>query len=163
VYQIGNGYFLNIPIPMYVAALGFAFTWFLLHLNPFGIRLYALGGNEEAAILAGVNASRLKIAIYTFSGLLSGIGGVVLTLRVQSGQPLLGTGLELQTIAAVVVGGASLFGGKGRLTGTLLGVILIGVLNNGLDTIGVSSFIQQIVIGLAILVAVWFTTERGRR
>ena len=163
VYQVGNGYYLGIPIPMYVAALGFAFTWFLLHLTPFGIRLYALGGNEEAAILAGVNTPRSKVAIYTLSGLLAGVGGVVLTLRVQSGQPLLGTGLELQTIAAVVVGGASLFGGKGRIVGTLLGVILIGVLNNGLDIVGVSSFIQQIVIGMAILVAVWFTTQRGRR
>jgi ribose transport system permease protein len=162
VYVIGNGYFLGIPIPIYVAGIGFILVWCLLYLTPFGTRLYAVGGNEEAALLAGVNISRIKIAAYTMSGLLAGVGGVVLTLRVQSGQPLLGSGLELQTIAAVVIGGTSLFGGKGSLVGSLYGVIIIGVLANGLDILGVSSFVQQIIIGATTLGAVLFTTARRR-
>ncbi len=163
VYVIGNGYWLGIPIPIYVAGIAFVLVWGLLYLTPFGTRLYALGGNEEAAVLAGVNTSRIKIVVYTLSGLLAGVGGVVLTLRVQSGQPLLGSGLELQTIAAVVIGGTSLFGGKGSLVGSLYGVIIIGVLANGLDILSVSSFVQQIIIGATTLGAVLFTTLRLRR
>jgi ribose transport system permease protein len=163
VYVIGNGYLLGIPIPIYVAGVAFLLIWGLLYLTPFGTRLYALGGNEEAAQLAGINTSRIKVVIYTISGLLAGVGGVVLTLRVQSGQPLLGSGLELQTIAAVVIGGTSLFGGKGSLVGSLYGVILIGILANGLDILSVSSFVQQIIIGATTLGAVLFTTlRRGR-
>lgn len=160
VYAIGNGYWLGIPIPIYVALTAFAIVWMVLNQTVFGIHVYALGGNEEAAVRAGIDVRRTKIAIYTASGFLAGLGGLILTLRVQSGQPLLGTDLNLQSIAAVVLGGTSLFGGRGRLTGTLLGVILIGVLANGLDIVGISTFVQSIVIGATLLVAVFLTTRR---
>jgi ribose transport system permease protein len=159
VYLIGNGYWLGIPVPIYVALGAFALVWFVLYRTTLGIHIYALGSNEEAAVLAGINVRTTKLVIYTVCGFLAGLGGMVLTLRVQSGQPLLGSDLNLQSIAAVVIGGTSLFGGRGRLTGTLFGVILIGVLSNGLDIAGISTFIQQIVIGAALLVAVYFTTR----
>jgi ribose transport system permease protein len=159
VYLIGNGYWFGIPVPIYVALAAFVLVWCVLYRTTLGIHIYAIGSNEEAAVLAGINVRRTKVLIYTLCGFLAGLGGLVLTLRVQSGQPLLGSDLNLQSIAAVVIGGTSLFGGRGRLTGTLFGVILIGVLSNGLDIAGISTFIQQIVIGASLLIAVYFTTR----
>jgi ribose transport system permease protein len=160
VYLIGNGYWGGIPVPIYVALAAFSLVWLILYRTAFGIRVYAVGSNEEAAVLAGINIRLTKVAIYTLCGFLAGVGGLILTLRVQSGQPLLGADLNLQSIAAVVLGGTSLFGGRGRLMGTLFGVVLIGVLSNGLDIAGISTFIQQIAIGGALLVAVYFTARR---
>jgi ribose/xylose/arabinose/galactoside ABC-type transport system permease subunit len=161
LYEIGNGYWLGIPIPIYVALIAFGIVWLLLNRTAFGLHVFAVGGNEQAAIRAGVHVARTKIAIYTISGFLAGLGGLILTLRVQSGQPLLGTELNLQSIAAVVLGGTSLFGGRGRLSGTLYGVIFIGVLANGLDIAGISTFIQEIVVGATLLIAVFFTTRQN--
>lgn len=160
LYLIGNGYWWGIPVPIFVALAAFGLVWLILHRTAFGIRVYSVGSNEEAATLAGINVRRTKVAIYALCGFLAGVGGVILTLRVQSGQPLLGADLNLQSIAAVVLGGTSLFGGRGRLTGTLFGVVLIGVLSNGLDIAGISTFIQQIAIGAALLIAVYFTARR---
>jgi ribose/xylose/arabinose/galactoside ABC-type transport system permease subunit len=163
IYWIGNGYVGEIPAPVIFAVAGLVLTWILLYRTRFGTYVYAIGGNEESAKLAGINVARVKILIYTWTGLLVAVGSLIMTARVRSGQPLLGSGLELQAIAAVVIGGVSLFGGKGRLMGTVWGVILIGILSNGLNLTGVSTFVQQIVIGAVIIVAVSATTLlRGR-
>jgi ribose/xylose/arabinose/galactoside ABC-type transport system permease subunit len=162
IFDIGNGYVLGIPAPVLFAVAGFAATWVLLNRTRFGTYIYAIGGNEATAKLAGINVARVKVLIYTWAGFLTAVGGLVLTARVKSGQPLLGSGLELQAIAAVVIGGVSLFGGRGRLSGTAWGVILIGILSNGLNLVGVSTFIQQIVIGAVIIVAVGATMAARR-
>jgi ribose/xylose/arabinose/galactoside ABC-type transport system permease subunit len=162
IYQIGNGYVGPIPAPVIFAVAGFAATWVLLYRTRFGTYVYAIGDNEESAKLAGINVPRVKVLIYTWTGLLAAVGGLVLTARVRSGQPLLGEGLELQAIAAVVIGGVSLFGGRGRLSGTIWGVILIGILSNGLNLVGVSTFVQQIVIGAVIVLAVGVATALQR-
>jgi ribose/xylose/arabinose/galactoside ABC-type transport system permease subunit len=163
VFQIGNGYVGPVPAPVIFAILGLALTWVLLNRTRFGVHVYAIGDNEESAKLAGINISRTKVLIYTWTGLLAAVGGLVLTARVRSGQPLLGEGLELQSIAAVVIGGVSLFGGRGRLSGTIWGVILIGILSNGLNLVGVSTFVQQIVIGAVIVLAVGVATALQRQ
>jgi ribose transport system permease protein len=145
------------------AVAGLALTWVLLYRTRFGTYVYAIGGNAESARLAGIDVGRVQVLIYTITGFLAGVGGVVLSARVKSGQPLLGEGLELESIAAVVIGGVSLFGGKGRLAGTVWGVILIGILSNGLNLIGVSTFVQRIVIGAVIILAVGATVVfRGK-
>jgi ribose/xylose/arabinose/galactoside ABC-type transport system permease subunit len=163
IYNIGNGYVGPIPAPVLFAVAGLILTWFLLYWTRFGTYVYAIGGNEESAKLAGINVPRIKILIYTYAGLLTAVGGILLTARVESGQPLLGQGLELQAIAAVVIGGVSLFGGRGKLGGTIWGVILIGILSNGLNLVGVSTFVQQIIIGVVIIVAVAGTVLFLRR
>ena len=119
----------------------------------FGRRTFAIGGNEEAA-LSGINVTRIKVMIYGLSGILAALAGIVLTSRLDSAQPTAGTSYELDAIAAVVLGGTSLSGGRGWIVGTFIGVLIIGVLNNGLNLLGVSSFFQQVVKGLVILLAV---------
>jgi ribose transport system permease protein len=163
VYSIGRGFVGPIPVPVIFAVAGLALTWVLLYRTRFGTYVYAIGGNAESARLAGIDVGRVQILIYTITGFLAGVGGVVLSARVKSGQPLLGEGLELESIAAVVIGGVSLFGGRGRLAGTVWGVILIGILSNGLNLIGVSTFVQRIVIGAVIILAVGATVVfRGK-
>jgi ribose/xylose/arabinose/galactoside ABC-type transport system permease subunit len=156
---LGNGSVLGIPANVIVALLGFILTYVLLTRTRFGVYTYAMGSNEIATRWAGIAVDRYKILIYTYAGLMWGLTALVLTSRVNSGQPLLASGLELQAIAAVCIGGTSLMGGVGTLTGTLWGVILIGVLNNGLNLLGISSLVQRIIIGftilLAVLVSVW--------
>ena len=159
-FFLGSGYIFHIPVPVYFAVIGFGLTYVILQLTPLGRYCYAIGGNEETVRLAGINVAKYKILIYTLSGLFSGIAGVLLTARVISGQPLLGTGYELQAVAAVVIGGTSLFGGVGRIGGTILGVLFVGILNNGLNLLGVSTFVQQIVIGFTIIVAVWLSGSK---
>jgi ribose transport system permease protein len=154
LYEIGEGYIGRVPVPVVFAAVGLVVAAVILYRTRFGNYVYAVGGNEASAILAGIDAGRVKLLVYTLSGTFAAIGGLVLTARVRSGQPLLASGLELQAIAAVVIGGVSLFGGRGRLAGTVWGVILIGILANGLDLIQVSTFVQQIVIGVVIVAAV---------
>jgi ribose transport system permease protein len=164
-FELGTGYVGPVPIPVIVAGVAFALIWLLLYRTRFGTHLYAIGGNEQAATLAGIAVARTKVLAYVLSGVFAALGGVILTARVHSGQPLLGQGLELSSVAAVVIGGTSLFGGRGRLLGTLFGVALVGIVQNGLDLLGVSTFIQRIVIGVATIVAVLFTVlrEGGRR
>jgi len=159
---IGQGYLGPIPAPVIVAVATFSAIWVVLTRTRFGTALYAIGGNEQAAILAGINTARTKIAIYTLSGLTAALGGVILTARVNSGQPLLGQGLELDSVATVVIGGTYLFGGRGRLVGTIFGVMFVGILQNGLNLLGISTFVQQVVIGASIIVAVLLTVWRGR-
>ena len=119
-----------------------------------GRYIYAVGGNESAAILSGIDAKKIKIIVYSIAGGLAGLGGLLVTSRLDAAQPNAGTGYELDSIAAVVIGGTSLSGGKGSIGGTVLGAIIIGVLNNGLVLLNVSPFWQQVVKGAVILVAV---------
>jgi ribose/xylose/arabinose/galactoside ABC-type transport system permease subunit len=116
--------------------------------------VYAVGGNELAAKVSGVNTDRVLIGVYALAGALAGLAGIVLSSRVMSGSPATGTGYELDAIAAVVIGGTSLSGGVGSIAGTLVGVLIIGVMNNGLDLLNVSSYWQEIVKGLIIVLAV---------
>lgn len=139
-------------------------AWLYLSFRANGRSLYAIGGSEEVARLSGINVQLITVLVYTVSGLLSGIAAMTLAARLDSSQPSAGLGLELDCIAAVVIGGASLSGGVGSIAGTVIGVFIIGVLRNGLNLIGVSPFAQQIVIGVVIAVAVAFDTlGRNRR
>ncbi len=159
---IGQGYVGPIPVPVLFMAATFIVMQVLLTRTRFGPAVYAIGGNEQAAILAGIPTPRTKILIYMLSGFTAALGGVILTGRVNSGQPLLGEGLELLSVATVVIGGTYLFGGRGRLVGTLFGVMFVGILQNGLNLLGISTFIQQVVIGASIIVAVLLTVWRER-
>jgi ribose transport system permease protein len=125
--------------------------------------MYAIGGNEEAARLSGINVVGQKLLIYTLSGLFAAIAGILLTARLASAQPQAGVGFELDAIAAVVIGGASLSGGVGSATGTIVGAFILGVLRNGLNLLDVSAFWQQVVIGAVIVLAVMTDTLRRRR
>ncbi|PRP70481.1 ribose ABC transporter permease [Chromobacterium amazonense] len=153
--MLGGGYVAGlVPVPVVWMLILFAGFWFLLKKTVFGRHLYATGGNEEAARLSGVKVDRVKLWVYTTSGAMAAMAGVVLTSRLNSAQPTAGTGYELDAIAAVVLGGTSLSGGRGWIFGTLIGALLIGVLNNGLNLLGVSSFYQQVIKGAVILLAV---------
>lgn len=160
---IGAGYILGIPIPAIIAAVVMALGYFILSRTAFGRNVYAVGGNEEAAMLSGINVSRIKILVYLLSGVCAGIAGVVLTSRVISGQPTLGEVQELYAIAAVVIGGSKISGGYGGVGKTVLGVLVLGLLNNGLNLIRVSSYVQLIVIGVIIVLAVYVDLLRSRR
>jgi ribose transport system permease protein len=138
-------------------------SWAFLNFRPGGRALYAIGGNPEVARLAGIRVKAATVWVYTFSGLMAGLAGVILSARLDSAQPSQGLGYELDTIAAVVIGGTSLTGGVGGISGTAVGVLIIGFLRNGLNLLHVSPFVQQIVIGLVIAVAVSADTLRTRR
>ncbi|MDR3426667.1 MULTISPECIES: ABC transporter permease [Silvimonas] len=160
--MLGGGYVAGlIPIPVVGMLIMFGVFWFVLKKTVFGRHVYATGGNEESARLSGVKTDRIKIWVYTISGAMSAMAGVVLTSRLNSAQPTAGTGYELDAIAAVVLGGTSLTGGRGWIFGTLVGALLIGVLNNGLNLMGVSSFYQQVIKGAVILLAVLI--DRGNK
>lgn len=152
--MLGKGYFLGIPIPVVTMLISFGILYFILKKTTFGRRVYAVGGNEEASILSGINTDRIKIYVYSLTGLLSALAALMLTSRLNSAQPTAGEMFELDAIAAVVLGGTSLTGGRGWIVGTLIGALIIGVLNNGLNIIGVTSFFQQVVKGAVILLAV---------
>ncbi|RQO71599.1 ribose ABC transporter permease [Aquitalea sp. FJL05] len=153
--MLGGGYVAGLlPIPVLWMLIMFGLFAFLLKKTVFGRHVYATGGNEEAARLSGVKVDQIKLWVYTLSGAMSAMAGVVLTSRLNSAQPTAGSGYELDAIAAVVLGGTSLTGGRGWIFGTLMGALLIGVLNNGLNLLGVSSFYQQVIKGVVILLAV---------
>ena len=158
---LGRENLLGIPISVVVMLVIIAFGWFTLSKTTFGRSVYAVGGNEEATRLSGLSTSRIKILIYGISGLAAAVSGVLLSARLASGQPTLGQGNELDAIAAVVLGGTSLFGGRGQLWGTIVGGLILSVLGNGLNLIGVSSFWQLVVKGVVLLVAV-MAYERGK-
>ncbi|WP_179611400.1 ABC transporter permease [Rhizobium leguminosarum] len=138
-------------------------AWILLHFRSEGRMLYAVGGNPEVARLAGINVQLVTIGVYVVSAVLAGLAGIVLAARLDSVQPSSGLGYELDTIAAVVIGGTSLSGGAGGIGGTLIGVLIIGVLRNGLNLLNVSPFLQQVIIGIVIVLAVGAETIRRRR
>ena len=151
---IATGEIFHIPFPIIIMIIIYLIGHFVLTRTKLGRYTYATGGNEQAAILSGVNVKLIKIVVYSLCGLLSGAAGVLLTARLNSAQPIAGIMYELDAIAAVVIGGTSLMGGEGKLTGTLIGALIMGVLRNGLNLLDVSSFIQQIVIGSVIICAV---------
>lgn len=151
---LGKGYFFGIPVPIVTMVLSFGVLYFILKKTTFGRRVYAVGGNEEASRLSGISVDRIKIYVYSLTGALAALSALILTSRLNSAQPTAGTMFELDAIAAVVLGGTSLTGGRGWIVGTVIGALIIGVLNNGLNLIGVSSFFQQVVKGAVILIAV---------
>lgn len=135
----------------------------LLRKTKFGKTIYALGGNENAAAICGLNVQKIKILLYTYAGLMSAIGGLILTARVSSGNPTAGLSYELDAIASAVIGGTSLSGGTGFISGTIIGALIIGVLNNGLMLLGVSPYWQQIIKGLIIISAVVLDASRNKK
>ena len=151
---MGRGYLFGIPFPVVVMLIFFGVLYVLLHKMTFGRKTFALGGNEKAAFIAGIKSDRIKIAIYSISGLMAAVAGIIITSRLNSAQPTAGNAYEMDAIASVVLGGTSLSGGRGRLVGTLIGALIIGTLNNGLNLLGVSSFYQQVVKGVVIIIAV---------
>ncbi|EKO3925227.1 ribose ABC transporter permease [Vibrio metschnikovii] len=150
----GTGYALGIPVPVWMMVVVFAAAWYLLNHTRFGRYIYAMGGNESAARLSGINVDRVKIGVYAICGLLSALAGIIVTSRLSSAQPTAGMGYELDAIAAVVLGGTSLMGGKGRIMGTLIGALIIGFLNNALNLLDVTSYYQMIAKAAVILLAV---------
>ncbi|MEX9779441.1 ribose ABC transporter permease [Providencia manganoxydans] len=150
----GIGRPLGIPTPIWLMIIVFAAAWYLLHHTRLGRYIYALGGNESATRLSGINVDRIKIIVYSLCGLLAALASVIEVARLSSAQPMAGNGYELDAIAAVVLGGTSLAGGKGRIVGTLIGALILGFLNNGLNLLGISSNYQMIVKAVVILLAV---------
>lgn len=151
---LGRGDLAGIPVPAIIMLIAFLVLFFVLRKTPIGRQTYAVGGNEKVSYIAGIKINRVKIVAYALTGLLCALAGAILTSRLNSAQPTAGTGYELDAIAAVVLGGTSLAGGKGRISGTLIGALIIGTLNNGLNILNVSSFYQQVVKGIVILLAV---------
>lgn len=158
--DLGRGFVGPIPIPVIFAVAGILVTHVILNFTKFGRYIYAIGGNEEATVLAGVDVNYHKVGTYMFAGFLSAVASILLTSRVITGQPQLGSGMELDSIAAVVIGGTVLAGGTGSIGGTVIGVLIIGVLRNGLTLIGVSTFSQGIVIGAMLILAVYLGALR---
>lgn len=152
--QLGQGDIGPVPAPVVLMIVVVAIGWVVLRFTVFGRHVYAVGSNREAARLAGVPVGAVLVAVYAISGLLAALGGLVITARLSSAQPTAGAGFELDAIAAVVVGGMSLSGGEGSIIRSLIGALIIGVLNNGLNLLNVDPFVQPVVKGLVILVAV---------
>jgi len=152
--NIGAGFFLGIPIPIYIFAGVVFLAYFALNHTRFGRYVYAVGGNELAAKASGIDVDRIKLLVYVICGLLSGVVGMVLSARINSASPVWGVGYELDAIAAAVIGGTSLSGGTGTVTGTIVGALIIGIISNGLDLMNVSPYYQQVIKGLIIIVAV---------
>lgn len=152
---IGRGSIAGIPVPVIIMLCVFAIAWIILTFFPIGRYIYGIGGNEDAVRLSGVPVRRYKFLVYAFSGLTAGIAAVILSSRLMSGQPNAGIGFELDAIAAVVLGGTSIAGGRGHIFGTLIGALTLGVLNNGLNLMGVSPYTQKVLKGVIILLAVY--------
>ena len=151
---IGTGVMMKIPVPVWISGVLVAIFVLLTRRTRFGRHIYAVGGNERAALLTGLTVDRIKVAVYTLGGMLAGAAGLIVTARLDSAQPNAGLGYELDSIAAVVIGGTSLSGGRGTVMGTVIGCLIIGVLNNSLFLLNVSPFWQQVVKGFVILAAV---------
>jgi ribose transport system permease protein len=151
---IGNSSILGVPLPIFFIIIVLLIAWYALNQTRFGRYIYALGGNEDSARLSGINTDKIKTLVYVISGITAAIAGIIVTSRIGSASPNAGTGFELDAIAAVVLGGTSLAGGEGKVTGTIIGALIIGVLNNGLNLMGVNPFYQAIAKGLVILLAV---------
>jgi ribose transport system permease protein len=153
-----------IPMPVIIMFIMYSFGYMLLKKTRFGEYVFGIGGNEEAARLAGISVKKIKTGVYMFSGLMASVSGLILASRLDSGQPMAGNGLELNTIAAVVIGGASVNGGVGGVMGSLVGALIMSVLNNGFDLIGVGRYYQMIFTGMVLILAVSIQKQRkGKR
>ncbi len=152
---IGAGYFGFIPVPVVLMILVLIITGLIMNKTKMGRHIYAVGGNPQAALFSGINVAKVKFFVHLFSGIMAGLAGIVLASRMYSGQPTAGEGAEMDAIAAVVVGGTSMAGGSGKLGGTIIGGLIIGILNNGLNLMNVNSFWQDVVKGVVILLAVF--------
>ena len=151
---IGRGAILGIPVPVIILFFAFILFYLLLNKSVLGRKIYAVGSNERAAQLSGINTDRVKLFVYSISGLMSTVAALILVSRLNSAQPTLGTGYELDAIAATAIGGTSMTGGRGKISGTLLGILIIAVLSNGMNILGISSYYQDVVKGIVILLAV---------
>jgi len=160
---LATGRVFGIPAPVVLMLSLYAIAYFVLTRTVFGRYLYAIGGNEEATALAGVNVRQQKVVTYALSGLSAAICALLLVARLNSAQPVAGIGYELDAIAAVVIGGTSLLGGSGSVIGTLIGALIMSVLRNGLNLLGVSSYLQQVAIGVVIIAAVLIDMALRRR
>ena len=159
----GAGYIGPFPVPAVLMIIIFIIAVFMVNKTQLGRHIYAVGGNAQAAKFSGINVEKVKFIVYTYTGIMAGIAGVIIASRLYSGQPTAGDGAEMDAIAAVVVGGTSMSGGSGTLGGTLIGVLIIGILNNGLNLMGVDSNWQYIVKGLVILLAVYVDWIRNKK
>ena len=151
---LGNGYLFHVPIPFIVMIIVYVVMWIVLDKTKYGSHVYAVGGNAEAARLAGINVKGVLLSVYVIAGLCAGLAGCIFAARVVSAQPTAGDGYEMDAIAAAVLGGTSLMGGKGKIPGTLIGAIIFGVLTTGLVLMNVPFFTQQLVKGIVIIIAV---------
>ncbi|MQL50439.1 ribose ABC transporter permease [Photorhabdus khanii] len=158
----GIGRPLGIPTPIWLMLIVFVIAWYLLHHTRLGRYIYALGGNESATRLSGISVDKIKIIVYALCGLLTALASIIEVARLSSAQPMAGSGYELDAIAAVVLGGTRLAGGKGLITGTLIGALILGFLNNGLNLLGISSNYQMIVKASVILLAVLVDNKSGK-
>lgn len=159
---IGTGKIFTIPVPVIIMIIIFALCYYILTQTTFGRHIYAVGGNEEASLLSGVNTDRVKILAYTISGILAAVAGIIVASRLSSAQPTAGEGYELDAIAAVVLGGTSLVGGQGTVIGTVIGALIIGILNNALNLMDVQSYYQMIAKALVILAAVLLDRKQNK-
>ena len=159
---IGAGAFLGVPIIIWIVVILFFFNHILLSKTTFGRRAYLIGGNKEAAAYSGIKVDRMKISIFMLSGIMAAISGILLSSRLLSAQTNAGMSYELDAIAAAVLGGTSLAGGVGTMIGTIIGALIIGVMNNGMNMLSVPYFYQLIVKGLVILIAVWLDVRSKR-
>ncbi|TCV67456.1 ABC transporter permease [Neorhizobium sp. S3-V5DH] len=160
---LGNGYLAGVPVPVIVMLIVYAVIWFILERTRYGRHVYAVGGNAEAAELAGVRVKRVITSVYVIAGACAGLAGVIFAARVISAQPTAGTGYELDAIAAVVLGGTSLAGGRGRIVGTLIGSVILGVLSTGLILMNVPFFTQLLIKGIVIILAVAIDSLKRRQ
>jgi ribose transport system permease protein len=160
---IGMGHILGIPVPIIIMVIVLLFGSYTMNRTRFGRYIYAIGGNEQTSRWSGLKVDRITIYVYMLSGLLAGLAGVILSSRLASGQPFAGQGFELDVIAAVIVGGTSLAGGKGTISGTMIGVLLIGILSNGLTLLNVDSYYQMVIKGGIIILAVLIDSLGRRR
>lgn len=160
---LGRGYLFGvIPMPAVIMLIVFIIAYIILNHLPIGRYIYALGGNEEAVRLSGIKVKRIKAFVYVVSGITAAISGMLMTARLASGQPMAGDGYELDAIAAVVLGGTSIAGGRGHIFGTLLGALLLGVLSNGLNLMEVSPYVQRVLKGVIIVGAIYYSSVRQK-
>lgn len=159
---IGNAKVLGLPIPLFFVLITFLVVSVMMHMTVFGRHIYAIGGDERVARLEGIPVDRQKIKIYMLSGFLAALAAVVMTGRLAATPPSVGQGIELQAIAAVIIGGVSFVGGRGMVLTALIGALIMAMITNGLNILGISSFYQQVLIGIVIIVAVWLDNLKSR-
>jgi ribose transport system permease protein len=160
---IGQGYVGVVPVPVIIMALCFFAGWFILNKSYFGRYFYAVGGNEEASMLSGIRVGRIKYLVYSLSGFFAGLAGIVMLSRTNSAQPTAGLGYEFDVITCVVLGGVSIVGGSGKMTNVIAGVMIIGVLTNGMILMNVHDYLQMVIKGIVLILAVGFDSIQNKK